>query len=111
MYAINGFGTTIYGRAKKQELLGTERTEAEQAGFYPHSYQVIKWVIMLFLPVVPLGTYRVLKVKQDFWTTESPQYNMVKVDWDWAQIVRHYLIAYSWILVPFGIIGLAEVFG
>lgn len=99
MYSLNGIGTTIYGSAKKKELFGTERIEAERAGYLPYSYQVVKWFIILFLPVVPLGTYRVLKVKQGFWTLGSPEYSMVRVEWDWAQVARHYLIVYIWIVV------------
>jgi hypothetical protein len=93
-----------------KELMGVERSDAERAGFRPYSYQAIKWFTFLFLPVVPLGTYRVLKVKQDFWTMDAPQYSMVSVSWDWAQVARHYLIGYCWILVPLAILVVADLF-
>ncbi len=98
MRTFNGIGTTIYGRARKQELQGTQRLEAEQSGYLPYTYQVVKWFVFLFMPVAPLGTYRVMKANQRFWTLDSPQYKMVQVPWDWAQIARHYAIAWSWIV-------------
>jgi hypothetical protein len=99
MHTFNGIGTTIYGRANRQELLGADRLAAEQAGYLPASYQVVKWFVFLFLPIVPLGTYRVLKAHQKFWTLDFPQYSMQRVDWDWKQVVAHYSVAYGWILV------------
>jgi hypothetical protein len=92
---INGIGTTIYGGAKKQELTSQERLHAEASGFLPYSYQVVKWFVIFYLPVIPLGTYRVLKVKQRFWSMLSPSYGMLPVPWDWSQVIRHYLIVYS----------------
>ena len=101
MYRINGIGTTIYGRAKAEDLVGADRLAAEQAGLLPRSYQVIKWFTVGFLPVVPLGTYRVVKVKQGFWTFDAPQYSMWKVAWDWGQVARHYAVGYSFFVVLF----------
>jgi hypothetical protein len=95
MYRVNGIGTTIYGSANPEDLIGNDRLAAEQAGLLPQSYQVTKWFTFFFLPVIPLGTYRVLKVKQGFWTLQPPAYSMRKVDWDWSQIARHYAFAYS----------------
>jgi hypothetical protein len=98
MQTFNGIGTTIYGRARREELLGAARSSAEQAGYLPASYQVVKWFVFLFMPIVPLGTYRVLKAHQKFWTLDFPQYSMQRVDWDWKQIAVHYSLAYGWIL-------------
>lgn len=57
--------------------------------------------MFLFLPIVPLGTYRVMKAHQKFWTLDYPQYSMQRVDWDWRQVAVHYAVAYGWILVLF----------
>jgi hypothetical protein len=97
MHTFNGVGTTIYGRARRKELIGAERLAAEQAGYVPATYQVIKWFVFLFMPVIPLGTYTVMKAHQKFWTTEFPRYSMVRADWDWRQVALHYFIAYGWI--------------
>jgi hypothetical protein len=103
MFTLNGIGTTIYGRAKRHELTGADRLAAEQAGYRPTSYQVVKWFVLLFLPIVPLGTYRVLKVRQKYWTDPARypfrQYSMRRVDWDWRQVGIHYAVAYGAILV------------
>jgi len=92
---MDGIGATFYGRAKKLELFGQERAEAEAAGFLPCSYQVVVWFVIFFLPVFPLGTYRVLKEKQHFWTTQKPKYRFTAVSWDWAQVFRHYAFVYA----------------
>ena len=97
MQTVNGIGTTIYGRAKREELSGAERITAEEAGYIPVSFQAVKWFVLLYLPVVPLGTYRVLKAKQDFWTADFPQYSMTPILRDWNQIAWHYAAAYGWI--------------
>lgn len=99
MYTSNGIGTTIYGRAKREELTGPERHAAEEAGYLPATYQVIKWFVFLYLPVVPLGTYRVMKAHQKFLTLDFPQYSMRRVGWDWKQVAVHYAVAYGWIVV------------
>src|SRR5258708_6588696 len=85
----------MYGRAKKQELFGNDRIEAEAGGDLPRTYQVIKWVVILWLPVIPLGTYRLMREKQGFWTLKFSHYKVWPVDWDWTQVLRHYLIAYG----------------
>ena len=99
MQTVNGIGTTIYGRAKRHQLFGANRSAAEQVGYRRESYQVVKWFVLFYMPVVPLGTYRVLKVQQKFWTLEFPRYSMTKVDWDWGQISLHYGVAYGWLIV------------
>jgi hypothetical protein len=98
---IYGIGTALYGHAKKQELFGDERIEAERGGYLPYSYQVIKWFTLAWLPIIPLGTYRVMKEKVGFWTPKLPHYKLFPADWDWAQVLRHYLIAYGWAILLF----------
>ena len=88
MTTINGIGTTLYGRSKKQALAGIDRSVAEQAGFDPVSYQAVKWFVVLFLPVIPLGTYRVIRY------TRSNQYSMQEIEWDWRQVGAHYAVTY-----------------
>ena len=96
MQTINGIGTTLYGRARKQVLEGADRMAAEQAGFHPESYQAIKWFVFLYVPVIPLGTYRVMKVNNSYWDTQ--QYSMLEVEWDWGQVARHYVFTLPFVL-------------
>jgi len=102
-----GIGATLYGHAKKQQLSDDQRIEAERSGYLPYSFQVIKWFTLGWFPIIPLGTYRVMKEKQGFWTIRMAEYKMFSVDWDWAQILRHYIIAYGWIIVVFLLVFLA----
>ena len=99
MQTVNGVGTTLYGRAKREELFGGDRIAAEEAGYVPVSFQVVKWFVILYMPLIPLGTYRVLKAQQGFWTLDFPQYSMTQVAWDWKQIAWHYAAAYGWIVI------------
>ena len=101
MYTFNGIGTTIYGRANALELSGQARIDAEGAGYLPRTYQVVKWFVFIFLPVVPLGTYRVMKLKQGFWSGGFPRYHMTRINWDWRQVAAHYVVAYGGFLVLF----------
>ena len=107
MFRFNGIGTTIHGRSKKEDLVGDERLAAEQAGYIPCSYQAIQWFTILFMPVIPLGTYRVMKIRQGFFTLDAAQYRMVRIEWDWRQVLLHYLVAYSWVVAILIILGLS----
>jgi len=89
----------VYGRAKREELVGAERLAAEQAGYLPVRHQAIKWFVIAFAPVIPLGTYQVLRARQQFWTTEPPRYAIRRVGWDWRQVAVHYLVAYGWLVL------------
>ena len=97
MFTVNGIGTMLYGKAKREELTGAERAAAEHAGYIPESYQVTKWFVVLQLPILPLGTYRVLKSTKEHWN-DHDEYSMTDVEWDWKQIGVHYGVAYGWIV-------------
>ena len=89
---VNGIGTTLYGKAKKGDLPANERVEAEQQGYQPFTYQAVKWFTFFFVPVIPLGTFRVLEKKRSFVSSEPATFKMWKVEWDWAQVIRHYFV-------------------
>ena len=89
-----GIGVDILGRAKKKELSGNDRIQAEQGGYLPYSYQAVKW-FFIFLPVFPLGTYRVMKSRRDWVDWLWPKYRVLPVQWDWVQVFSHYLIFYG----------------
>ena len=96
MFTLNGTGTTIYGSAKPKPLplFGEEAALAEELGLNPCSHQVVKWITVLFLPVVPLGTFRIVKVRQKFLTTVASQFLMERTEWDWRQIMLHYFVGW-----------------
>ena len=66
-FTINGCGTTFYGSAN------------------PHpdgSYVVTTWVVLAYIPLIPLGSMRVLPVSQDhlpWYKRSGQQYRSIKV--------------------------------
>ena len=100
MKTSNGTGTLLYGRAKKRMLPPKRRLEIEAKGYAPYSYQAVKWFVLFFLPLIPLGTYRVIPSDQGFFSTEQSSYLMEPAAWDWFQVLRHYVIGWgaAWLL-------------
>jgi hypothetical protein len=82
MSSINGIGTTLYGK-KGEDLDG--------------SYVATEWFIFAFLPIIPIGSFRVWKEK--ITTSGVPliahnskiEYRRKKVPLDWEQVMRTYL--------------------
>lgn len=92
MYSINGTGTTLYGK--------TDTNPNDK------SYIATEWLIVLFLPIVPIASYRVWKEK----TTLSASlgagfktdYRMEKVKINYRQIIKTYLA--TWFILICAII-------
>ena len=78
-YTVNGFGTKFYGKR-------------EQAA--DGSYITTKWVTALYVPIVPLGSYRVLPVGQgtNWGVHRSQNYQVVPVELCWEQVWNVYMI-------------------
>ncbi len=72
-YTINGCGTKYYGR-RDQESDG--------------SYITTEWIVFLFLPVIPIGSYRVQLLKSALMSSE---YHIWRVPLQWRQILNVYL--------------------
>jgi hypothetical protein len=72
-YTINGCGTKYYGR-RDQESDG--------------SYITTEWIVFLFLPLMPIGSYRVQLLKSALMSSE---YHIWKVPLQWRQILNVYL--------------------
>lgn len=72
-YTINGCGTEYYGR-RDQESDG--------------SYITTEWIVFLFLPLMPIGSYRVQLLKSEMMNSE---YSVWKVPLQWRQILNVYL--------------------
>ena len=77
MFTFNGIGTRLYGKAKQDN--GT--------------YIATKWIVFLFIPLIPLASYIVL----DWENTGifSRNYELLKTPLNWKQIGKTYLIAFS----------------
>lgn len=97
MQTLNGFGTKLYGKSA-----------IDPDG----SYIATKWIVVLFFPIIPLGSYRVWteketigmpngavmmtmneKVETSFLGTKQ-RIKLLKAKWSWQQIWRTYLIGF-----------------
>jgi hypothetical protein len=90
MYSINGIGTTLYGNR-----------EVDSDG----SFIATKWFTIIWLSIVPLGSYRVFKGETNEagiptlsfgWST---QYRMQSIAINWKQIISTYICVYGSILL------------
>ena len=59
-----GIGTILYGGLRREPLPAAEALRAEEQGRHPSSFLAIRWFTVLYLPLIPLGTYRVVKSKE-----------------------------------------------
>jgi hypothetical protein len=79
MYSLNGIGTHLYGKS-----------EVHPDG----SYVATKWFIFCLLPVIPLGSYRVIRGDTKFASFPGgaqTEYKMVPVPMHWGQILSTYV--------------------
>ena len=83
MFTFNGIGTKLYGKAKQDD----------------GSYIATKWIVFLFIPLIPLASYLVL----DWQNTGilSRDYELIKVPLNRKQIGKTYLVTFSIIFVIF----------
>ncbi|HEX5106525.1 MAG TPA: hypothetical protein VFV87_22050 [Pirellulaceae bacterium] len=85
----NGCGEQLYGKKAAGWLPPHEAQAAINEGYHPYSYQAVLWFTFFFVPIVPLGVYRVLEAHD----TTFGGYRLTPVAWDWRQVMRHYLMA------------------
>jgi Sel1 repeat-containing protein len=104
---INLMGLALYGRMRQEPLEEGPARQAKAAGYQTYSCQAIKWFTVLGLPVVPLGTFRVVRPVTRTWSAYRA-HSFVRPDaWDWGQAVRHFAVTvgvvvaavYSWPLL------------
>ena len=93
MLSFNGIGTKLYGKRDKNPA--------------DNSYTATKWFIFVFLPIIPIASYRVIKMPQKFLTLNFPQYQMRQIEMDWKQVGLTYL--YVWGTIVAFIVILAFV--
>jgi hypothetical protein len=89
MFTFNGIGTTVYGKRDLNPADG--------------SYIVTKWFTLVYFPVIPLGSYRVIKEKQAF-LAGFPKYQMWQAPLNTRQVMLTYL---AWWSIPAAIVLLA----
>jgi hypothetical protein len=80
MSTFNGIGTKFYGK-----------TDVEQDG----SYTTTKWFVLIYLPIYPIGSFRVIKEENstNLVVYNSKKYQVIQVDLHKKQIIK----TYAWI--------------
>ncbi|MDR2407559.1 MAG: hypothetical protein LBE13_05555, partial [Bacteroidales bacterium] len=71
---INGIGTRLYGHADEQS---------------DGTYTATKWVVFIFIPIIPLRSYRVFSKEDGVLSTE---YQLMPIPLDKKQVLKTYLI-------------------
>ncbi|MGA9566550.1 MAG: hypothetical protein WBS19_13570 [Candidatus Korobacteraceae bacterium] len=74
-FSVNGFGTTYYGHADPHQ---------------DDSYVATKWLIFLFIPIIPLGSYRIKLLSGG---VVRKDYHGYRVSLHFRQVVTTYGIA------------------
>jgi len=78
--SINGVGTTFYGRADEDD---------------DGSYVVTEWIILVYVPLIPLGSRRVWPVedRQPWWNPNlAKQFQAVRVPLHMPHVFKGYAV-------------------
>jgi hypothetical protein len=90
----------LYGRKHRRRLSGSVAAEAEAAGCVPVVFQSVLWWCLVYLPIVPRGVFYVMPcVECDDPDGDADQYRAVPGQWDWQQVLVHYLVGFT-VLLP-----------
>ena len=85
---------------------------AEAEGYHPFTCIGIRWFTVLFLPIIPLGTYSVVKRKElslklpfTPWASFLRQFGkgavvalqprVRRINWRWDLVVAHYVLVWG----------------
>lgn len=74
-------GATFYGRRAPRPLDADDRPRAEALGYETTSSEATRWFSILWLPLVPLGTYRVIRPRR-----RGLPWLVQKANWNWRPI-------------------------
>ena len=82
IFSFNGIGTTLYGREMQ----------------YDGTYIATKWIIVIYIPIIPLSSYLVLHDNIGLFSSE---YQMIQIPLHWKQVFKTYLF----VILLFSLIG------
>jgi len=90
MYSVYGIGTILYGYAEINKN--------------DHSYIATKWFTISYLPIIPLGSYRVwyglTESTFSFFSFGSKTYlRLIKLKLNWKQVIKAYLVSLPFYIV------------
>jgi len=86
MGSFNGFGTNFFGHSKVE---------------HDESYVATEFIIVFFLPVFPLGSYRIYNSeiaensRSFFGSSKNTKYRLKKIKLDLLQVFEVYAIVYG----------------
>lgn len=94
MQTINGIGTTLYGRRglSKEELRGMKISWPDDLAL---PYIATEWFVFIFIPLIPLASYIILaqfKGENNFLSSKK-YYQRIKINLNWNQVLKTWLIA------------------
>jgi hypothetical protein len=90
----------LYGQKHRQLLSGDAARRAAEAGFDGKVYQSVLWWCLVVIPVFPLGVYAVIpKTICDDPDGDADQYRVVRLQWDYRQVVFQYCLVFG-VLLP-----------
>lgn len=94
-FTFNGIGTKYYGKREKAE---------------DGSYVTTNWIVFLYVPLIPLGSYRVrpLGEGKHLAVYDSQQYAVQRVPLNWRQVLNVYAVPAGVILGLFALAALEE---
>ncbi len=76
MFTFNGIGTKLYGNREVDPSNG--------------SYVTTKWFTIFYLPIFPLGSFRVIEYPAKLLSLSSVNYDMTPVKLNWDQVRNVY---------------------
>lgn len=95
----------LYGHKNGRFLTGELAEKAAAAGVEPSVFQAVHWWCLVYIPIVPLGTFVVMQDEEcDDPDGDADQYRCIPVAIDPGQIVTHYVGAALGIAAVAGLI-------
>ena len=92
----------LYGSKHKRRIAGAAAERLMQSGLEPEVYQAVSWWCLVFVPLVPLGTYAVADFTE-LLPDGDDHSRCVRVQMDWSQAILHAMMG----ITVVGIVGLA----
>ena len=110
MFALNGTGVTFYGRG---DVVTYKNALTNSAGVMVNGEEVTvtKWLTLLWLPVLPLGRYRIFReeradmisrLARHVWVSERIRV-LRKLPLSWRNVAKVYLFIYTPVVLLFAL--------
>jgi hypothetical protein len=105
-------GEMLYAGSRPTPLSGADALLAQAEGYHPFECVGIRWFTALFLPILPLGTYSVVKRRSlslvlpfTPWSSFLQQFGrgsvvalqprVKRIAWRWDLVVLHYVVTWG----------------